>query len=97
VYYQRYSVLARDRLIIRQAGALRSWGTHVNEIRFRLRKILADADQGRWSVVLRPEPPAGMMIAQLDELDGAKVEELKLYSLFERLHISWKTTRFGSR
>jgi hypothetical protein len=54
---------------------------HTNEIRFRLPKVLTDADQQRWSVIIRPEPPAGMMLAQLDDLDAAKVEMLKRYAL----------------
>ena len=54
---------------------------HINEIRFRMPKILADADQEHWSVILRPSAPPGMMFAQLDDLNEAKVEVLKRYAL----------------
>jgi hypothetical protein len=54
---------------------------HTKEIQFRIRSILTEADREHWSVVRRPEPPAGMMIAQLDDLDAAKVEALKRYAL----------------
>jgi hypothetical protein len=54
---------------------------HKNEIRFRLPKILTEADEQHWSVIIRPEPLAGMMLAQLDDLDAARVEILKRYAL----------------
>jgi hypothetical protein len=54
---------------------------HTNEIRFRIRNILTEADREHWSVILRPEQPAGMMILQLDDLDVSKVEMLKRHTL----------------
>jgi RepB DNA-primase from phage plasmid len=69
--------------------------SHFRELRFRIGKILIEAEQEHWSVIIRPRrETASSMIVQLDDLPAETAENIKPYAFLIVLtspsnHQSW--------
>jgi hypothetical protein len=53
---------------------------HYREVRFRIGKLLVDAEEEHWSVVLRPRPVRDVLPVQLDDLDRRAIDTIDPFS-----------------